>query len=259
MSRVRGPEPALRRLSAFISSTIIDRVPRRERASAHSVDRRLASIASRRSRSRSMRRRAFILQFAGVMKLVDEFPLRLDKREFELVAEFGEPFVMVITVLAMLDVLRAGRGDGRVSVRRRSRELARSAASRVEPFDRRLDCAPADLELLVPFGLSLAASCVSETERASHRGQRQAFADQGHENDAEGQKQDQIAVGKRASIGYVKGIASAAAKETMPRTPVNATRKRPLPRRRRVIAPDRGNEPSAADRPRDRSRRSGSR
>ena len=56
---------------------------------------------------------------------------------------------------------------------------------RLEPFDRRLDRARADLELLFPLGHSLAASGVRETQRTDHCRQRQAFADQGHENDGE--------------------------------------------------------------------------
>src|SRR6202453_3459708 len=47
---------------------------------------------------------AFILQFAGAIKTVDEVPLRFDEREFDFVAEFREPFVMLVAVLAMLEV-----------------------------------------------------------------------------------------------------------------------------------------------------------
>src|SRR3984885_15769682 len=47
---------------------------------------------------------AFILEFAGAIETVDEVPLRFDEREFDFVAKFREPFVMLVAVLAMLEV-----------------------------------------------------------------------------------------------------------------------------------------------------------
>ena len=79
-------------------------------------------------------------------------------------------------------------------------KLAVSGQS-VEPFDRRLDRASTSAVLFLPLRLPLASACLDQTKRPRHPRQRQAFADQGHDNDAESQKQDQIAIRKGSSVG----------------------------------------------------------
>ena len=108
---------------------------------------------------------AFILQFTGAIKIVDEVPFRLDQRELDVIAKLGDLFVMLIAIPAMVDIFEP---VAQMSEDRSDHRLAELAAlgERVEPFDRRLDRASADLELLLPVGLSLTASCVRETKRA---------------------------------------------------------------------------------------------
>src|ERR1700733_9495938 len=184
---------------------------------------------------------AFILQFAGAIKIVDEVPFRLDQRELDLIAKLGDLFVVLVAILAMLDIFEP---VAQMSEDRSDHRLGELAAfgERLEPFDRRLDRASADLELLLPLGLSLTASCVRETKHASYRGKRQAFADQGDEDNREGQNQDQIAIWKWAPVSDGEGDCKGGGKRDDAADAGKRYEERVLPRRVRVAAPDRRDE-----------------
>src|SRR5580704_13274514 len=184
---------------------------------------------------------AFILQFAGAIKIVDEVPFRLDQRELDVIAKLGDLFVMLIAILAMVDIFEP---VAQMSPDRSDQRLGELAAlgERLEPFDRRLDRASADLELLLPLGLSLTASCVRETKHAGYRGKRQAFADQGDEDNSEGQNQDQIAIWKWAPVSDGEGDCKRSGKRDDAADASKRRQERVLPRRVRVVAPDRREE-----------------
>src|ERR1700733_14448697 len=100
---------------------------------------------------------------------------------------------MFVPILAILDVEES---VALVSADGPDDRLGKFAAlrDRFEPFNRRLDRAPADLEFFLPLVPALEMSRIRETEFANHPWQREAFADEGHEDHAEGQNQDEIAV-----------------------------------------------------------------
>src|ERR1700722_12989769 len=148
---------------------------------------------------------AFILQLAGAVKIVDEVPFRLDQRELDFIAKLSDFFVMLVAVLAMLDIFEPVAQMSEDRSNHRLAELA-DLGERFESLNRRLDHASADLELLLPLGLSLTASCVRQTKHAGYRGKGQAFADQGDEDNSEGQNQDQIAIWKWAPVGEGEGV-----------------------------------------------------
>src|ERR1700760_1852492 len=107
----------------------------------------------------------FILQFARAIKGVDELPFRFDQREFDVVAELGELSAMVVPVLSIFDVqepvalMRADRPGDRLG------KLA-ALDDRFEPFDRRLDRPPPDLELLLPLRPALEMPGIREAKFA---------------------------------------------------------------------------------------------
>src|SRR5580698_6012608 len=78
---------------------------------------------------------AFILQFAGAIKIVDEVPLRLDQRELDVIAKLSELFVMLVAILTLVDILEP---VAQMSEDRSDHRLVELAAlgDRLEPFDR---------------------------------------------------------------------------------------------------------------------------
>ena len=66
---------------------------------------------------------------------------------------------------------------------------------------------------------------------ADHERQRQALADERHEDDRERQEEDEVASGNGAPSSVVSGTASAAASDTAPRIPAHETNTAPSPAR----------------------------
>jgi hypothetical protein len=117
-----------------------------------------------------------VLQFAVAIETIDQVPLGLNQRRFEFVAQFDQLFVTAVSIGAMLDVFESVAVTDAYRFYDGFWDLALGRQS-IEPFDRRLDHTPSSLVLLVTLSLLLATPCMNKTERPSHRGQRQAFAD----------------------------------------------------------------------------------
>ena len=94
----------------------------------------------------------------------------------------------------------------------------------VEPLDRGLDPLPPSLVLIDCLSAALKTPCMGEAEHPYHRGEQQSLANQCHEDDGKRQEENQFTPpGKGWPSAVANGIASAAASETMPRTPVKAS------------------------------------
>ena len=91
----------------------------------------------------------------------------------------------------------------------------------VEQLHGRLYCFRARFVFLGPINFALLAACMLKSKGADDPWQHQALTHQCYEDDREGEEKDQVAVGERLAVAVVNGIASAAASETIPRTPVN--------------------------------------
>ena len=95
-----------------------------------------------------------------------------------------------------------------------------------------------------PLVRALAAPGVIETEGAGHHGQGQALADKGHEDDDEGEKQDQIAFGKRASVSGREGYRERRRERDDTANTGERQGEWPLPGRLRIVAADRREKPA---------------
>ena len=130
---------------------------------------------------------------------------------------------MVVAVLAIFDVLepvalmsadRSDDGLGKLPALR----------DRLEPLDRRLDRAPADLELLLLLGLALAAARIARPSLRTTNGSVSPSPTRVTKMTQKVKIKIRSRSGNGLPSATVKGIASAAASETMPRIPVNASR-----------------------------------
>src|SRR3984957_13856412 len=186
---------------------------------------------------------AFIFQLAGAIQIVDEVPFCLDQGELDLIAKLGGLFVMLVAVLAMLDIFEP---VAQMSEDRSDHRLAKLPAlgERLQPFNRRLDRASADLKLLLQVGLPLTAPCVRQTKHAGYRWKRQAFAAQGDEDNSEGQNQDPIGIWKGAPVSDREGDCKGRGKRDDAADAGKRRQERVLPRRVRVVAPERREEPT---------------
>ena len=181
-----------------------------------------------------------VLQFAVAIEVVDEIALGVDQRQLDLVAEVDQLLVTGVAVVAMVDEFEpialgdADRADDRIRA-----PGVRSSAGRAHGSRPRA-------RVCAPWNSSFLSSCrsrrpgVGETQRAGDPGQRQAFADQGHEDHAKGQKQDQVAVRKGASVRFDIGNRKRRRQRDDAADSGESERKQPLPGRQGIAAPDPG-------------------
>ena len=170
-------------------------------------------------------------------------PFGCNQQKLDLVMKLGEPFIAVIAVASMLDVLEP------VTLTRAERpnDVFREIAFRrklVEPLDRCLDPLPPSLVLLDSIGVALTAPGMGEAERADHRGQQQALANQRHQDDGKRQEENQIAVGKRLAVRSCKRDRQRCRERDDTANSGEGQHERPLPGRRRISALERGKEPA---------------
>ena len=94
------------------------------------------------------------------------------------------------------------------------------------------------------IGAALAAARIGEAERTDHGGHDGALPDQRHQDDAECQKQNEVALGERLAAQRRQRDRQRRRERDDAANAGEGQHERPLPGRRRVGAPDGGNEPA---------------